>query len=63
MKDDKFIQVSDCCNSDMIPPDWEMAEKSGSLWRAYACYICNKCGKVCEPVIDIETPPSDNLTK
>ena len=42
--------VSNCCNSEMIPPDWDMAEKAGSLWRAYAVYICKKCGKVCEPV-------------
>ncbi len=34
----------------MIPPDWEMADMMGSMWRAYACYICKKCGKVCEPI-------------
>jgi len=41
--------VSDCCYSEMIPPDWDMAEKMGSMWRAYACYICKNCGKICEP--------------
>lgn len=40
--------VSSCCSFAMIPPDLEMAERMGSLWRAYACYICKKCGKVCE---------------
>ena len=42
--------ASGCCSSEIIPPDWDMAEKMGSLWGAYACYICKKCGKVCEPV-------------
>lgn len=41
---------SDCCNSDMIPPDEEMMETAGSLWRAYACYICVRCGNACEAV-------------
>ena len=41
---------SNCCNSDMIEPlpDDEL-EELGSLWRAYACYICKECGKSCEP--------------
>ena len=45
-----IARVSGCCSSKMIPPDWDMAEQMGSLWRAYACYICKKCGKPCEPV-------------
>lgn len=45
-------ELSNCCNLPMIPPDWEMAEKMGILWSAYACYICIKCKKVCNP-----TPP------
>lgn len=44
------IIVSGCCNYIMIPPDWEAAEKAGSMWRAYACYICKKCGKPCEAI-------------
>lgn len=43
--------ISDCCKSTMIPPDWEAAENAGSLYRAYVCYICNNCGKPCEPII------------
>lgn len=43
--------VSKCCNSsDMIEPDWDMAEEVGSMWRAYACYICKTCGKSCEVI-------------
>lgn len=42
--------VSNCCGSEMIWPDWEMAEQMGSLWRAYATYICKKCNKICEPI-------------
>jgi len=45
------IEVSNCCKYKMIPPDWEMADKAGSLWRAYACYICKKCGNACEPIL------------
>lgn len=45
-----IVSLSSCCSSEMILPDWNMAEQMGSLWRAYACYICKKCGKVCEPV-------------
>ncbi len=44
------IELSDCCNSEMIPPDWEMADKMGSMWRAWVCYICKKCGNVCNPI-------------
>ena len=44
------LQVSNCCKSEMIPPDWDMAEEMGSLYRAYTCYICKKCKKVCEPI-------------
>lgn len=44
--------VSVCCSADTIPPDWEMVERMGSLWRAYACHICKKCNKVCEVVND-----------
>ncbi len=44
------MKLSNCCKSEMIPPDWEMADMMGSMWRAYACYICKKCGKVCEPI-------------
>ena len=40
--------VRKCCGSSVIEPDWEMAEKAGSLWRAFACYICKRCGKECE---------------
>ena len=48
---DAKLPVSRCCNSsDLIEPDWEAAEEAGSLWRAYACYICKKCGKACEVV-------------
>ncbi len=47
-KEDENL-VSQCCKSTMIPPDWEMADRMGSLWRAYACYICRDCGKACEP--------------
>lgn len=39
---------SKCCNSDTIPPDWDMANKMGSLWKAYASYICKKCNKICK---------------
>lgn len=42
--------VSGCCGAEMIPPDWEAAEEAGSMWIAYACYICKTCGKVCDPV-------------
>ena len=42
--------VSDCCKADMIPPDWDAMEEAGSLWRAYAYYICKKCSKACKPV-------------
>ena len=45
-----IASVSACCSSEMIPPDWDMVEQMGSLWKAYACYICKECGKVCEPV-------------
>jgi len=44
------LQVSDCCQNEMIPPDWEAAEEAGSMWRAYAVYICKKCGNVCTPI-------------
>ncbi len=42
--------VSKCCCSDMLEPDWEMAENSGSMWRAYSCYVCHKCNKACTPI-------------
>lgn len=42
--------VSECCKSDMIPPDLDGAENAGSLYRAFICYICIKCGKPCEPI-------------
>lgn len=42
--------VSKCCCSDMIEPDWEMAEERGSMWRAYVCYICKSCGKSCKAI-------------
>jgi len=44
--------VSNCCGtSDMIPPtSEEEIESAGSNWRAFACYICRKCGKACEAV-------------
>ena len=46
---DAKLLVSRCCNSsDLIEPDWEAAEEAGSLWRAYACYICKRCGKACD---------------
>jgi len=45
------LLVSRCCNSkDLIEPDWDAADEAGSLWRAYACYICKRCGKACEVV-------------
>lgn len=44
------ILKSSCCSSETIPPDLEAAKNSGSLWRAYACYICKKCGQPCEVV-------------
>lgn len=48
---EKKLLVSKCCLSpDMIEPDWEMAERAGSMWRAYACYICRKCGEACYTV-------------
>lgn len=43
-------EVSNCCKAEMIPPDYEMAEEMGSMWRAYVSYICKDCGKVCESV-------------
>jgi len=52
-------EISDCCKSDMIPPDWEMAERMGSLWMAYAVYICKGCGKVCNAVNE-QTPVDKN---
>lgn len=49
---------SKCCNSsELIEPDWDAAEEMGSLWRAYACYICKKCGKACDI---IKTEDNDN---
>lgn len=40
---------SKCCNFKVIPPaSEEEIEKAGSMWRAWACYICKKCGKACE---------------
>lgn len=55
MEDFNLIKVSDCCGSDMIPPDH--LEQYGSLWRAWACYICRKCKKPCKAMINdsIET--------
>lgn len=51
LRHDAKLLVSSCCSSsDMIEPDWEAAEGAGSLWRAYACYICRKCGKACDVV-------------
>jgi hypothetical protein len=48
---DAKLLVSSCCSSsDMIEPDLEAAEEAGSLWRAYACYICRKCGKACDTI-------------
>ena len=47
-------EVSDCCNAKMIPPDWDMVDKMGSLGRAYACCICKKCGKPCKPTPEID---------
>jgi hypothetical protein len=49
MEDNKKL-VSACCGTtDMIPPEDDF-EKYGSMWRAYACYICRKCGKTCDTV-------------
>ena len=49
----QFIpQISDCCNAEMIPPDLNLAEESGSLYKAFICYICTKCGKPCDPIND-----------
>ena len=42
--------VSNCCCSDMVEPDWDMAEQLGSMWRAYVNYICKGCGQVCEAI-------------
>lgn len=44
------MEVSNCCGSQVITPDWEMAEQMGSLARAYTCYICKECGQPCEPI-------------
>lgn len=52
--------VSSCCYAEMIPPDEDMAEQMGSMWRAYTCYICKKCGKACKPV---DVPHSPNIIK
>ncbi len=43
-------EVSNCCHAPMIEPDEDEIETAGSLWRAYACYICKECGKPCEPI-------------
>lgn len=44
-------EVSVCCGFSMIPPaSEEELERAGSMWGAYACYICRKCGEVCEPI-------------
>lgn len=48
-------EQSNCCGADMIPPDWEEAESAGSLWQAYAVYICKACHKACEPKHYIKT--------
>ena len=48
--DEKLLVSSCCSSSNMIVPDWEMAEGAGSLWMAYACYICEECGKACYTV-------------
>ena len=48
-KNENLIPVSDCCSAEMIPPDLDMEEQMGSMYRAAACYICKKCNKVCEP--------------
>jgi hypothetical protein len=43
--------VSSCCkSSELIPPDYEMAEEMGSLYSACTCYICKKCGKACDVI-------------
>jgi len=58
----KKVLVSKCClTDDMIPPDDEMIDsgKAGSLWRAYACYICRKCGKACDTV-EVELKDDDD---
>ena len=47
MKQEK-TELSKCCSFETIPPDWEGAERMGSLWRGYVCYICKKCHKDCE---------------
>jgi hypothetical protein len=52
--------VSGCCKAGMIPPDWDAVEEAGSLWPAYASYICKSCGKQCEP-IDFTSSPSEQL--
>lgn len=46
----KSTSISDCCGAKMIPPDFEIAKQAGSLWKAWACYICKKCGKSCKPI-------------
>lgn len=43
-------EISNCCGSDMIEPDYDEAEDMGSLYAAYLSYICRECGKVCKPV-------------
>lgn len=46
---DEKMLISRCCNSsNLIEPDLEAAEEAGSLWQAYACYICKDCGKACQ---------------
>ncbi len=52
---------SKCCNTtELIEPDWDMAEKMGSMWRAYACYICKKCGKACDIIQTENTDENGN---
>jgi len=50
-EESKSKHISACCVYGTIPPEWEMADKAGSLWRAYTCHICKKCEEPCE-VID-----------
>jgi hypothetical protein len=49
---DEDTKISNCCKSEIIPPDLDSAEQAGSLYSAFLCYICTKCGKPCEPIND-----------
>ena len=61
------VIVSDCCKSKQViePESDEDVETMGSLWAAYACYICKQCGKACNMVesVDSDTVPPNVRTR